>query len=500
MNEARLELEIEIDGTDKVARGLDHVARSADKVKDMAEFHGGMSQSAEAGNKLQATLRGVAQGMTSFRMAASGIGSILRGNVITGFSQLASSARLAWGVVTGLGGAVAAVVAGGVGIGVLAANFREIYLADKNRGKRLAAAGDAVAGDKWSFDKAVAEAGGKDADSAFYKKVEGIAASGDRNVAVLELSAQQSILDEKKRQYAQFQQWKQEHEFLGWTKQTKSDRDSAEKQFTEEAQQAAARVKLLEDTLKEINHNNALAYAADIQAAREAAKKKEQVVSDEIAAAKARLESIGAQASEYSVSKMSPTDRLAYEKKRLSGLEGKANPTLDDLALLTPQRQRVDAAQALVDAENERTAILERQKKLEEDLLQKQREAERELVASDAAARDRAAADAAASAEEDRRRNAAARAALNGERNLGDSFGVEVPDGWKIVDGGRKRRTLAGGRASQWFAQRNKDIATASGGAFVTTEMGRPMMDTSGANKGVDRTNALLESIEKKLS
>lgn len=95
---------------------------------------------------------------------------------------------------------------------------------------------------------------------------------------------------------------------------------------------------------------------------------------------------------------------------------------------------------------------------------------------------------------------AAARAALNGTERAEAFSAVDAPDGFEVSRSGRKRRTLAGGRAAQWFKQRNHDIATASGGAFVTTEMGRPMMETAGRHKGVDRTNALLEQIKERLA
>ena len=93
------------------------------------------------------------------------------------------------------------------------------------------------------------------------------------------------------------------------------------------------------------------------------------------------------------------------------------------------------------------------------------------------------------------------RRAIEGERRTSGFAGPEVAEGWSIVDRGAGRRTLAGGRAAQWFESRNKSRLAQQGvGLARTTEMGRPDMGTDGKQNTAERTNQLLEEIKERLA
>lgn len=95
-------------------------------------------------------------------------------------------------------------------------------------------------------------------------------------------------------------------------------------------------------------------------------------------------------------------------------------------------------------------------------------------------------------------RRAADLRSIAGEKNLGDQWGPEVADGWKISE--KRRRTLAGGRAGQWFGERNKERLALQGvGLSRTTEMWRPDIGADGKTNPAERTNQLLEKVVERL-
>lgn len=89
---------------------------------------------------------------------------------------------------------------------------------------------------------------------------------------------------------------------------------------------------------------------------------------------------------------------------------------------------------------------------------------------------------------------------LSGELNLGSSFGIDTPEGWKI-DKSSKYRSLAEGRATQWFNNKNEGRLARQGIDITqTTDMSRMETKFNGAGHNpVERSNQLLEKIAERL-
>ncbi len=162
-------------------------------------------------------------------------------------------------------------------------------------------------------------------------------------------------------------------------------------------------------------------------------------------------ESLRIRMEEYRLSKMTNEDQLAYVKKKIASLRASTNDpsTAQKGQMLDLMKQR-DSIQAAIDKEG---------------------------GADPATAKDH----------------------IKEERYLGGSFGIDVPDGYKIKKRS-KYRSLAGGRATQWMKQSTARKMSAIGGGFVTTDMGRSPMETDGVLKGIDRTNKLLEDLKERLA
>lgn len=414
MAEGRVDLEIKLHGAKEASRGLDDVGDSTEKVRkktkaaaaDVGGFSGAidsLSKSAGAANSAQAALAQAMSGnfVGAFRSAMGAVKSLwatMWSNPLTAI--LNALALVGSGLVMWMNRAKKAAEDAAakarehldvvrqieqiVGKDSLTIKMRDIQAAADRGDAEAVELGLSLqqqnvdAAEKYALEKALAARENK--NKKLQKKLD-----EERDAAVKMLEDAQLLLNEWENAKRQIEQKKEEVSGeaagMGITMpniefDNESSADAlrrAELDFERKKKVDAESdpIKKLEmqreflrmdtegegDELKRLKLEEQI-YEIDKQITREREKQAQfaQKVKDDIR--------------EYKLSQMSAQERLETEQGRLAGLEGKKNKTAKDYAAILAQRKRVDAAQKIVDSENERAAALAKKASADvEDLL-----------------------------------------------------------------------------------------------------------------------------------
>jgi len=451
MSDAKLDLEVVIEGTGAAARGLDGVADSSGRIGRAA---GGVAP--EVG-KLSSAVNGLTRGASAANAAQSTMAQAMAGNFVGAFRSATVAVKGLWTAMlsnplTAILAIVGAVVAGVVAyvshVKAAAAEARKAYRETRD------------------FEENVKRVRGTDAKSkniAFITEAEG---SGDvaglereRANRAAEADRLETRAREAQRKASAMKNGNEKSEAEAEAQRI-FDMFSATVEVLNEYDAAIARIKNKtaepDGTVGAILGTTATANLTEFESP-------ESDSSDDIRRAELEL------GRKKAIDKESdPVKKLQMQRKYL----------LEDSESESGVR-RIAIEEKIYDLEKRITAERERQVEQAKD---------------DAKARAES-----ANAEADAAKAAAAeRRAIEGHNKTEAFGGVQVPDGWKVVENSR-RRTLAGGRAAQWFAGRN-DERKALLGATHTTEMGRPDIGADGKTNPAERTNQLLEQVVERLA
>lgn len=490
MADARLDMEVNLTGVSEVVRGLDSVADSTAKIRRVATpTTGGIKNLSKA---LGATQKAA----SSANLAFAGFGNLLRGNLVSGFSQLASSAKLAWSAIGSIGTGAAATV--GVVAAAVAANGIAI-LSMYRTWMRAHTEADRFLKAQSGADRANA---GVDASAASAGQVpprdpiDRAVAEADIRAIRGELASAWKDLDEKTHQLRQYNQWKAEKEFTGYSPEDLKNKEHGDIQFQADFDAAKKRVDDLaeaERKIVEMRHNTALETA---RIEREQTELRNDEIRKRHQAEFDAEKTASAAEYQYKLSQMSKEDRLKAEQIALDTLSKKEQTPEVRLAIVE-QKMRVDVAREELRVEKERQAAEEKADATARKRLSDQQKAYQ------LAQKEREAA-AAASEKEARQQIIAENLAIEGHTRTDGFAGPEAPDGFLLKKKSRFKRLGrqgAGDNVTDRFnADRMRRFAAQGIDLVHTTKMGRPDIGADGKANPTERTNVLLEKLIEKLS
>ena len=449
MADARLDLEVVIEGTGAAARGLDGVADSSGRIGRAA---GGVAP--EVG-KLSSAVNGLTRGASAANAAQSAMAQFMAGNFVGAFRSATVAVRGLW---TAMWSNPLTAIMAGI---ALAASAVVLW---SNRAKKAAEEAAEKAKEHLDILRQIKEIKGEDPASIRLREVEKYAS----NPAMVDFGIEN---EQSKVDY-----WSAQAESA--SKAVSVNTDKGKRESLESFRDfALAQLKESQDVLdawKEAKKNISEAKQLEKETKSEAKPDARETPLERLI--RLQLEDIAERAARRDLDRRKSIDKESDPIRKLQ---------MQRKYLLQDMESESDGVKRIAIEEK----IYELEKRISEERLR-----QREQSAEDAKAR----ADAAKAEADAAKAKAAELRAIAGEKNHGDQWGPDVAEGWKIAD--KKRRTLASGRAGQWFGERNKERLALQGVSLSrTTEMGRPDIGADGKTNPAERTNQLLEKVVERL-